>query len=720
MNKYILIIFSAIAAVSFTSKTFAQGETNIETQQLDELDLIYDMMEQTLGTTECLTYTNKLFEKAAEYDNYGYQIDAAFFKINAYIALSDYEQAIAYADSITEALSLKTGHPRYYYDTKYLKCVAYINTGKYKSAIELATQLYDDARNEIQSDSSQLELVVRCNALSSLGLANAEMGNLNEAYQNYTEGINAINEETENPEFLSQLLQLQTNRMMLANKYPDKERALAILNQYKKEVDEFNEKKIGTNAENMFIADWEMQMEMYYIVVLCDLNRIEEAGEHLQTAQQIFDTNTFVEQYSAEFLLVKSKYYTSIGEYSLGIVASDSAAAFYKESGDRGREIDAISQMWKQLYALGKYKESAEAANRVILLKDSLSEQRYKSSVEEMTTLMGVNKLESEKQQLEAQRRAWILLAAFVLMAAAVVFFIFKRRRDMERQRILASQKQMLEEEVARQTCELREQKEVIEQKNRDITDSINYALRIQQSILPDMAQYTPEVGVEGAFALFIPCHIVSGDFYWTYQRDHLLFFSSVDCTGHGVPGAFMSMIGTTILNDLCKRPEELAPNEVLEQLHINLLAVLQQSGDSDSRDGMDMSILEYNTITHHVRVSSARRPVYLHINGEFVEYKGVKRSIGERDYTQETLPFSLGEYDVKPGDSVYMCSDGIGDQFGGPKNKRLKSSGLMNMLNELVQMPIGEQQAAIDKMYWDWRGDQEQLDDISLIGVKF
>lgn len=689
-----------------------------------ELSALVDSMEIVSGTALAERLADLVYEQAFEEDNIGIRDYALQVKLSTYHALAKYDRVIEYADSILVVENFQSSSMEMYSFFMYTKIVTYIEQGKYRLAIESAEEMYENSTttsSNVNKSNEKDRFSASCNALMCIGLANSEMGMLEEAMANYNECISNIKSSKFVSQMLTQMLEAETYRMQTAQKLSDKRRALRVLDSYAESIEYFRKESVGTDFENAFIEDYILLMNICYADIYCDLNNPERARHHINEGEKIIDEyEDIADQYFAQMDDVRAKYFNLIGDYESALITADNAIEYYKENNKPNQESQSLKFKFEAINALNRHTEIYPIAKRIITLTDTLAAQRLKSSLDEMQTMMNVDKLENEARELESQRMIWILVSFSVLMAAFAGFVLMKRHRDKERQRILSQQKKLLEEEVERQTHELREQRDEIEQKNRDITDSINYAQRIQKSILPDMSYFSQQ-GIEGAFAFFIPCHIVSGDFYWAYKRDTKLYFACADCTGHGVPGAFMSMIGTTILNDLCKRQDEPSPSEILELLHINLLAVLQQSGEEDSRDGMDIAIMEYDTMSGKVIVSGARRPVYLYINGELIEYKSAKRSIGERDYTRDTLPFTQEEYQLSKGDSVYMTSDGLPDQFGGPtpRGKRLLSGGLKRMLATIVELPIDKQQAEIERLYWEWRNDKEQLDDISLVGIR-
>ena len=301
-----------------------------------------------------------------------------------------------------------------------------------------------------------------------------------------------------------------------------------------------------------------------------------------------------------------------------------------------------------------------------------------------------------------------VLLSVIIYLVYLIIHF---------REKKLKFQKELLQQEVANQTILLRQQKAEIERKNQDITDSINYAKRIQNSILPSVSVL--ESRFKESFLFFAPRDIVSGDFYWFYETKKKFLCACADCTGHGVPGAFMSMIGSTLLNDIVKRPEILSPADILNRLDFEIKILLQKNIHETSQDGMDISIVEIDLVTNNIRVASAKRPIFLFINNELTVYKGVRRSIGDQINEQNAPDFVNIEYQGNPKDTIYLFSDGYADQFGGKHGKKLMSSTVKTMLKEIHQKPMQEQYNIVKNTYLNWKDFHDQVDDVIFIGLK-
>jgi PAS domain S-box-containing protein len=257
-----------------------------------------------------------------------------------------------------------------------------------------------------------------------------------------------------------------------------------------------------------------------------------------------------------------------------------------------------------------------------------------------------------------------------------------------------------------------------IQSKNRKITESINYAKRIQGAILPNNAvirQILPD-----SFILYKARDVVSGDFPWFINLGDTVYFAAVDCTGHGVPGALISLIGYFLLNDIVKGRKISDPGEILDHLDRSVTKTLRQdSGDSKTKDGMDIALCKIEINNNRVSYAGAHRPLYFMNKGELEEIKGNKFPIGGGIYKNQTK-FTSSTIDVKKGDSIFFCSDGFPDQFGGPDNRKFGPKRLRESIRNLHKKPMAEFHDLIDKQWTEWKGDQKQTDDVLLIGVRF
>ena len=273
-----------------------------------------------------------------------------------------------------------------------------------------------------------------------------------------------------------------------------------------------------------------------------------------------------------------------------------------------------------------------------------------------------------------------------------------------------------MEEKVNVRTAEVVKQKEIIEEKNKHITDSIIYAKRIQEAILPPEEVFCNYL--RNSFVLYKPKDIVSGDFYWIERKENKILFAVVDCTGHGVPGAFMSIIGFNGLNQVVNEYNITNPAEILNQLNKIITNTLRQKQEETKiRDGMDISICCIDLEANKLEFAGANNPIFIIRNNNVMEIVADHHPIGNF-IGEDEFKFTNKEINLFPNDRIYLASDGYADQFGGPRGKKLKYTQFRELLLANHNMPMKEQKASLDKMFEDWRGDLEQIDDVCVIGI--
>jgi ligand-binding sensor domain-containing protein/serine phosphatase RsbU (regulator of sigma subunit) len=300
----------------------------------------------------------------------------------------------------------------------------------------------------------------------------------------------------------------------------------------------------------------------------------------------------------------------------------------------------------------------------------------------------------------------WFILISVVLIVVIIVMYIQIREQNLIKEKVI------LEEKVKERTAEVVQKSMEIEEKNRDITASIRYAERIQRAMLPR------EDTFHETFVLFMPKDIVSGDFYWMYDNGDQQFIAVCDCTGHGVPGAFMSIIGHNSLNKVVREYGITRPSAILDQLNTEVLKALMQRNEETINDGMDMALIAFNKKKLTLDFAGAYNPLYVVRKGEVFVYKGDRFPIG-MTAIGDKKNFSNQNIDIQPGDMLYMCSDGYADQFGSAEVKKYKSGNVKKLLSEIWHLPVNEQREKLKKEILEWKGDLQQIDDIMFIGTK-
>lgn len=317
-----------------------------------------------------------------------------------------------------------------------------------------------------------------------------------------------------------------------------------------------------------------------------------------------------------------------------------------------------------------------------------------------------INLLNKDKEKQEAlrvserkkQRVITIVVSIGLFFVLIFAFFIYRSYRQKQKDNV-----------------EITRQKEIIEEKNKEVHDSITYAKRIQAAILPPDKLVTTQLG--NSFVLFKPKDIVSGDFYWIETAGEKTLLAAVDCTGHGVPGAMVSVVGYNALNSCVKEFGLTEPAAILDKL-TSLVEETFDRSDSNVKDGMDISLicLEKKNGKKSLEFAGANNPLWLVRKGKVEEIKGDKQPIGKFD---QRKPFRNHKLELEKGDNIYLFTDGFADQFGGPKGKKFKYKQLGDLLLEIRDKDMNAQKELLHSAFENWRTGLEQVDDVCIIGLK-
>lgn len=334
----------------------------------------------------------------------------------------------------------------------------------------------------------------------------------------------------------------------------------------------------------------------------------------------------------------------------------------------------------------------------------------YETEKKEQEIELSHQKLQTQESKLKNQQTIIVSSVGGAILLLIVVFVLYSRYQLKQK----ANKK-------------LGTAYAIIEEKNKDITDSINYAQKIQHAILPDTKDI--QQAFPNSFIFFKPRDIVSGDFYWFHQittsSDDYSFIAAADCTGHGVPGAMMSMIGSSLLNQIVLENKVNSAGEVLDLLQSGIkTAFKQKAGENKRRDGMDIGLLLFSKQRNTVQFSGANNGLYHISNGFLNEIKPTKQAIGENE--GEEINFKTVEIQVAKGDCLYLYTDGYADQFGGENipgkqaaGKKFKYSRLKELLLSIHTLSMEEQKTKIEETFTIWKGLNEQVDDVLIIGIK-
>lgn len=370
------------------------------------------------------------------------------------------------------------------------------------------------------------------------------------------------------------------------------------------------------------------------------------------------------------------------------------------------------------LYDLKDYKFAYENLQNYIDQKDSLVNIENKKSINELEKKYQLNERKKENallnQQIKTQEiyssRMQItigLISLIVIILAVTAFLVIKQNRA----------KNLINAQLFEKNNIINLQKNIVEDQHRDITDSIKYAKRIQEAILPPLNLWNKIL--PSSFILHLPKDVLSGDFYWIEETENYTYVAAADCTGHGVPGALISIVNFNLLNKAVLEKNLVTPSEILDAVNLWLTESLHQTyGESTVRDGMDITLIAIHKHSNEVLFAGANNSIYKISNGELSQIKGDKFPVGAfiEDKIQK---FSMQRFTVEKGDSIFLFSDGFADQFGGPKGKKYKYLPFQQKLSSITNLSIAQQQTSMKQEFLDWKGEHEQVDDVLVIGIK-
>ncbi len=431
-------------------------------------------------------------------------------------------------------------------------------------------------------------------------------------------------------------------------------------------------------------------------VILNELKQPEEAIPHSEEAIKIFKKMGNLDylsivyyNYSNSFKLL-GNHKTANKYLEMHINLNDSLSNTYL--------MDQIAEM-SEKYEADKKQQEIE-----LLMEDKKNtDQRNK-----------IQELENQNQKAELSKSNTVVYFSIggLVLLMAFAFMLIKRIRL----------KSVIFRQLKQQKEEILFAKQIIEAKNKDILDSILYAKKIQDAILHEENKALKNL--DQHFVIFRPKDIVSGDFYWTLEKNECVYAAVADCTGHGVPGAFMSMLGIAFLNEITKSGELKSPAEILNELRTKVIRELGQSGTiGENKDGMDISLVKIDRKRNSLEFSGAHNPLLISRKNEIIQLNADKQPIG---YQEEQKPFTNQFLELQSGDMMYLLSDGYADQFGGDltvtgkiKGKKFKMTRFKELIQKISDIETGIQKTKIEKAFFDWKGDMEQIDDVCVMGIK-
>ncbi|OQY05675.1 MAG: hypothetical protein B6I20_00615 [Bacteroidetes bacterium 4572_117] len=659
------------------------------------------------------------------------------------------EQSIALA----EGLNFKKGSA---YANKNLGVVYY-----YQGDYDKAKELYDISLEafKVIEDKKGIAIMLR-----NIGNIYDQEGNTKVALDYFLKSL-ALREEIGDKKGVAAV---NAAIGLVYDKSDEKEQALGYFDKALKSYTDLNNQK-GIAKMNFYLANtFYNKFQDNKDTDLPDSNSLNKAEHNLIEAQSIFeeinDTRYIASIYEMLGLVYMDKNLSKIslsylnkslelrikmgnkfgmanGYINLGNYYKDKnvkkALKHYQKALDLSIEINAngtrrnaYSGLAVSYFQLKKTSKAYTNLLNFINLKDSLQNEDNTKKMTQLAMQYDFDKKEKlqeaeqqkkdaiQKERLKQQQMITSFFVVGFLLMLVLAFFIYKSYRTKQKTNILLEEKNQT----------LQRQKDKIAEQNKNITDSIKYAQRIQSALLPPN-EFFQEKLID-YFIIYRPRDIVSGDFYWATEKHGKIILGAADCTGHGVPGAFMSMLGISFLNEIVNKynPDEGKPmraNIVLNYLRHAVKTSLRQTGEDDeAKDGMDMALVIIDKENNKVQYAGAHNPLFLLRNGELIKYKADSMPVGI--YIREKESFTNHEIDVQEGDTIYMFSDGYVDQFGGKNGKKYMISRLRKLILANYTKPMGEQKEIFETELDNWINypnptdeQYQQIDDILFIGFR-
>lgn len=703
---FLLFLFASFAVFSHDEKkeTELLNKIKVAADDTNKVNLLFDAFALTVYDNPkkakeyadlSLNLSTKLeFQKgiAKSYGNIG----TTFLYINNYDkALEFYEKSLKIREEMKDIKGMASSFNNigtvYYYQ------------GIYNKALE----------NYFESLAKEEELKNDDGIASSynnIGLIYDEQGNYDKALEYYQKSLD-IRERQKKKEKIASL------NLNIGAAYAKKKNNTKALECYKISLSmakEIGDKEgVGTAYVNIGVAFSEEGLMDSALVYLYKSLSIRKELDDKRGIARCF-------QYMGTFYLKKGDYDKTIDFHTKAYdIAKVLGVKDIVKSVAEGLSVAyAKKQQFKLAYEFHVlYKQMSDSLNN----EDNVKKMTQAAMQYEFDKKQKEQELEKKKRQLEFEADlnkqrliTGISIGGLIIMVLFAVVLYKNFRNKQRANKLLAAQK----DEIEAQKAGLEDAHEIIQAKNKNITDSIRYARQIQQAILPTkdlIAQVIPD-----SFILYRPKDIVSGDFYWVEMQGDISLFSAVDCTGHGVPGAFLSIVGRNILKQAIKEQGLSKPSEILNFLNVNICNTLQHADEDETsvKDAMDLALCAYDRKRMILEFAGAHNPMFIVRGDQVLEFKADIHPIGA-PFNEDMKSFKNHEIPVQVGDIVYVYTDGYVDQFGGSNRKKFLSKRLKETAIKFKDVPIPDLKEKYREIYEDWKGENEQIDDVLLMAVK-
>lgn len=563
-------------------------------------------------------------------------------------------------------------------------------------------------------------------AYNTLGTIYADLGMYNEALKYYNITIEINKEYNLKDGMASAYANIANIHAHLQNFKTAKEYFLLSNNEFKA-LDKIDSKvKTDLSLSKVYKSLNQEDSAEYYLDEAFKSIKKKEANIHLLANVFLYkaqnelaknnyaETLLYLQDAEEKFTKVNSPYdlfqvYNIYGELYYQQKKYNLAIKYYTEGLDKYSKNSTVtlkSDVYKGLsnsyLAIGNFAQAHAYQSKHMLITDSINKEnsnnrllamenafKNERSQLELDNLKNINKL--QEAEIEKQNTQKIAMAIGFFLMLLLAFFIFRSYKQKKKSNLL------------------------LEEKNKEITDSITYAKRIQNAILPSdttVKEYLPN-----NFVLYLPKDIIAGDFYWLERKDDNILFAAADCTGHGVPGAMVSVVCNNALNRTVREYGLTNPAEILNKTREIVVQEFEKS-DEDVKDGMDISLccLDLSGSYAILQWAGANNPLWIIRKHELIEVKPNKQPIGKTD---NPLSFTTHEIQLQKGDTIYVFTDGFADQFGGPKGKKFMYKPFKELLLSIQNKTMEEQKIVLEQHFENWKGNLEQVDDVCVIGVR-
>ncbi|MBN1115814.1 MAG: tetratricopeptide repeat protein [Bacteroidales bacterium] len=554
--------------------------------------------------------------------------------------------------------------------------------------------------DEYKASGNKLELASTYN---KLGTIYWQSGKLDKAVDFYKKSVE-INEDLGNNNAIRIICGYLGLIHLEAEKYND-----AIV--YFKRSLELN-KSIGKTNE--IISDYYNLASAYQM-----LRQYDKSSDNANLAlAKALETENLEMAKSCNLLLAENYEKTGDSKKSAEHFANYTSLNKHLQTAEMAKMKDEKKQIETQIHQKNKELQTAlDTLGEVIEINQ---EMQLQQSIKELQLKEQDARLEilESKEKLRKTQLFYLSLFLILIVGILVLFFFQSQQRKKANNRL---KEQNIK--IENQKAEIEKQRDLADKQRKNLTSSIQYARRIQSAVIPKKTQLYEHFN--DSFILYRPRDIVSGDFYWFAQKDDLFVLAAADCTGHGVPGAFMSMLGVAFLNEIINKIAvnihitSLNADEILNQLREKVITSLHQTeGRGDPKDGMDIALCIINTKQKTIQFAGANNPLVIIRNNEVIKIKGDKMPVSI--HKRKDVPFSKHEMKLKDGDCLYLFSDGYIDQFGGDEGRKFMSNRFLDLLVKIHQEPMPEQKIILESEYQRWKGDFTQVDDVIVIGLRF